>query len=565
MKCRPCRRLLRWVSGPHPGATDLADELVRALMVGMVALFSLGLIDLLLRRQLSYVVQPAFTAFAFAVTRRMLRRSRPRPIFIIVGALLAVIGYLASGVLVGDAEALSSSAPMVILTACATLIVAAGAGRPILVTSSLIAIGSGVWYQQMFNGKPWYAVLLDAATSAVSMSLAMFIVWRIREALITTKSSYEGLMATAPAPILVFDLFETRRVIATLGIRDMSQIEEMLEDQPDMARAVMQSAQIADLNPNALALMKATDLDGARVEWMARAVAADRPIGLCLAIAHMALAPQGERVVLMSKASENPVWLKVAWRTHPPRRHDVIAAAVDVTSQVRAEEVLAAQIKARDRFVATVSHELRTPLTAVLGLAEELRNGSDLPDALRAEMLGLVVEQSRDMSDIVQDLLVAARAEIGGIVIKPVAVELCALIEDVRSGDIAVEHPEDGVHVMGDPVRIRQVIRNLLTNARRHGGPNARMVVGRRDLVAYIEVRDDGKPIPPEERRRIFEPYQRAGATDLPTDSVGLGLSVARTLAQLMNGTVTYTHDGAESCFRLELPVAHPEASARTA
>jgi two-component system OmpR family sensor kinase len=75
-------------------------------------------------------------------------------------------------------------------------------------------------------------------------------------------------------------------------------------------------------------------------------------------------------------------------------------------------------------------------------------------------------------------------------------------------------------------------------------------------VFATIEVRDDGRALSPEFQQKMFEPYERSEVTELPTDSVGLGLTVARTLARLMDGDLTYHHTGEESVFTLSLPRA---------
>jgi signal transduction histidine kinase len=91
-----------------------------------------------------------------------------------------------------------------------------------------------------------------------------------------------------------------------------------------------------------------------------------------------------------------------------------------------------------------------------------------------------------------------------------------------------------------------------LTNAQRYGGPDRRVTSGTLRDAAWIEVRDNGDGVPEEEAIRIFEPYVTSGGRG----SVGLGLAVARQLAELMGGSLQYERSAAETVFRLQLPLA---------
>ncbi len=98
----------------------------------------------------------------------------------------------------------------------------------------------------------------------------------------------------------------------------------------------------------------------------------------------------------------------------------------------------------------------------------------------------------------------------------------------------------------------------MLVNAQRYGGSRIRVVTDATETHGVIEVRDSGGPIPQQERDQIFEAYRRSASSRLNPGSVGLGLTVSRRLARLMNGDVVYEHDGAEGIFRLLLPLAPP-------
>jgi signal transduction histidine kinase len=225
-------------------------------------------------------------------------------------------------------------------------------------------------------------------------------------------------------------------------------------------------------------------------------------------------------------------------------------------ARARLEELIAA----KDEFIASVSHEIRTPLTAVVGFASELNEniGKFTPHE-QADLISLMTAQSQEVADIVDDLLTAARAEAGSIVIAPEVVSVRKLVGEVlssHSGRVDFLMKDD-LDVWADGRRSRQILRNLLTNADRYGG-DVVSVHARRDGqgMIQIEVRDNGEGIPYSLRDHVFEPYGRAGSSSAQPASVGLGLSVARRLATLMDGQLELSAEEGWTVFTLLLPEA---------
>jgi two-component system sensor histidine kinase MtrB len=118
--------------------------------------------------------------------------------------------------------------------------------------------------------------------------------------------------------------------------------------------------------------------------------------------------------------------------------------------------------------------------------------------------------------------------------------------------------------VYADSGRVRQILRNLLVNARRYGAQPIRVVVFETNDDVRLEVRDRGNPIPEGERDLVFDRYYRSRQTPGTPASAGLGLSVSRELARLMGGDLKYHHDG-ESVFTLVIPRSDSGESAATA
>jgi signal transduction histidine kinase len=223
-------------------------------------------------------------------------------------------------------------------------------------------------------------------------------------------------------------------------------------------------------------------------------------------------------------------------------------------------------IAAKDRFVASVSHELRTPLTTVIGLAQELGGpAADFSaDDLR-EFHQMIAGEAEEVARIVEDLLVAARADIGEVKIHPAQIELHDVAAEALQASTTRRSSVQALDGTGtayaDPVRVRQILRNLVTNADRYGGPHLRIEVGSRDGSASISIADDGPGVPEASVDRIFEPYQSAHEPGTEVKSIGLGLSVSRTLARLMGGDLLYGRRNGWTVFTLQLPLAENESS----
>lgn len=220
-------------------------------------------------------------------------------------------------------------------------------------------------------------------------------------------------------------------------------------------------------------------------------------------------------------------------------------------------------IQSKDELVASISHELRTPMTTVVGLARELdERFADFRKSEIEEFIALIVDESGDVANILEDLLVAARTDIGTLSLDLHPVELSAAVDSVLAAipeaTIDLIEAVEPVEVLADDGRVRQILRNLVVNAARYGGPNRRVVIERRVEMASISICDDGDPIPQEEQKRIFEAYRTRTAGLAVPGSVGLGLTVSRELARLMGGDLVYGHDGSEGSFTLTLPLVLP-------
>lgn len=226
---------------------------------------------------------------------------------------------------------------------------------------------------------------------------------------------------------------------------------------------------------------------------------------------------------------------------------------------VRNEELEHLQ-QARSAFLATVSHELRTPLTAVVGLAAELRDHiDDLSLSEVSEFTGVIAREATDVAGIVEDLLVVARAEADEVSVAPQSVALDAKVYSVLAA--WGKQTVDAIPITGgavawaDSLRVRQIVRNLVSNARRHGGSNVEVRLSTLGSTARLQLVDDGDPIPEDLQLSMFEPFAHGTADRARPGSVGLGLWVARHLARAMDGDLVYRADGV-NIFELQLPTS---------
>lgn len=255
-------------------------------------------------------------------------------------------------------------------------------------------------------------------------------------------------------------------------------------------------------------------------------------------------------------------WMRIMVR--PVEDGGAIVSHWDTTDERFARTALEDTVRAKDEFITSVSHELRTPLSVVVGMAETLRTGR-YAESERDEFEELIVEQAREMAMIVEDLLVAGRIDSDTLSVRETMVDLQEELESVTRAwekrdwpAITVKLRPGAEMAYADALRVRQILRNLLTNAGRYGRPPIEVrAVRARDQV-IMAVSDHGDGVPGEAIDKMFQPFARFGAVEGQPSSVGLGLHVSKRLAQLMGGDLVYKRNGDLTTFILSLPAAAP-------
>ncbi len=259
--------------------------------------------------------------------------------------------------------------------------------------------------------------------------------------------------------------------------------------------------------------------------------------------------------ILMLVALSGIGFAAFAVRSAKRREADALSAAE------RSEQI-------KDEFVAMVSHELRTPLTSIAGFAATLVDSwESLPPEEIGEFLGIINAQSETLKELVEDILVIPRIETGRLPLDPVDVDLSQLAHRVNDftfppgmGKEASVAIPGGVVVRADALRVHQVMRNLLENAKKFGGDQILAEGAFLGDHYMVVISDNGSGVPDEEVSRIFRQFEQIAVGDSKIGSgTGLGLPIARELARAMGGDVWYERRfpmGSRFCFTI--PVAPP-------
>ncbi len=226
--------------------------------------------------------------------------------------------------------------------------------------------------------------------------------------------------------------------------------------------------------------------------------------------------------------------------------------------------------EAKSQFLANVAHELRTPLHAILVAGEMVHDapGGPLPPSQVRDMGETIASGGRHMVRLIDDLVDLARIEAGKLDLQPTQVVIGEILAEVATSvagtaaerGISLELPDGpGPALVADPLRLRQILTNLVANALKFTERGGRVWVdfGAARGATSITVRDTGIGIAPGDIERAFMPFERVSKTSTP--GAGLGLAISRRLAELHGGTLDVTSTlGVGSAFTITLPHRAP-------
>lgn len=268
----------------------------------------------------------------------------------------------------------------------------------------------------------------------------------------------------------------------------------------------------------------------------------------------------------------------------PAEAGRLVASSIrDMTAQRRLEDELRRRTREleeadrqKDQFLAAVAHEMRSPL-AVLTNVAQLLNAPDAGGAAKQRALDALTRQTTHMACLVEDLLDLSRVRRGKVTLRREAVDLGTVLSsavemsrslvEFRKHLLEVAPFASPLWVSGDPIRLVQVVANLLTNAAKYTPEGGHILISATGEagVAVIRVRDDGVGIPREMLSRVFDLFTRVGpAADGRAEGLGIGLALVRRLVELHGGTVEAISEGSgrgsEFVVRLPQPTGPSQA-----
>jgi PAS domain S-box-containing protein len=271
------------------------------------------------------------------------------------------------------------------------------------------------------------------------------------------------------------------------------------------------------------------------------------------------------------------------WELHritlPDGQPGVVSYYFDSTRLRKAEHALREADRRKDEFLATLAHELRNPLAPIRNGLQILRLTGAEPAAV-PQIHEMLERQANHLVRLVDDLMEVARVTRGRIDLRKETVDLGALLRsavetsrpliEAARHELTVDVPTEPVTLVADPVRLAQIVANLLNNAAKYTDEGGRITVSarREGDQAVIAVRDSGIGIPGDVLPRVFDLFAQADRTyDRAQGGLGIGLTLVRTLVELHGGTVAARSEGlgsgSEFIVRLPLGLEHAERNGR--
>lgn len=245
-----------------------------------------------------------------------------------------------------------------------------------------------------------------------------------------------------------------------------------------------------------------------------------------------------------------PVGVILGFRRSARRRRERDALEIKLARQT---EISAS----KDEFVANLSHELRTPLTGIYGFALSLSDGGVTDEDTAGELAELIVNEASELNRMVDDLITAGRLEAGQLAYTiedtDIRAEVDYVIEPFLKTGLDIDTYVDVGLASADRHRLRQILRNLVSNAIKHGGDRVEIASYAVDDQVAIAVIDNGPGVPEDVEGRLFRRYVHEGTVPLLEGSVGLGLAIARRLAEDMGGSLDYIRHNDVTSFEIRL------------
>jgi two-component system, sensor histidine kinase and response regulator len=302
----------------------------------------------------------------------------------------------------------------------------------------------------------------------------------------------------------------------------------------------------------------------------------------CCTTAEQENVPQKFEHRMMTAGGET-VWLRSLIRviSAETQSSEMVGVMVDISERKRAQEAAEAGNRAKSEFLDNMSHEFRTPMNGVLGMAELLLD-TNLADEQR-EYLNMLKMSADSLLAIINDVLDFSRIEAGKLDMDPIEFKVREIVQGVTQTFVSAAHQKNlkldsrianevPEVLVGDPLRLRQILVNLVGNAVKFTTRGEVAVgvslesVGEQNVRLRFTIRDTGVGIPPEKLKVIFEAFSQAdNSSTRKFGGTGLGLTISSRLVELMNGEIwAESNSGSGSQFQFTAQFACGQSAIRS-
>lgn len=412
-------------------------------------------------------------------------------------------------------------------------------------------IGLSIWWL----GRDGWAFGFGLAAGYIFMAWIQIELQRAFRVTVLGQKRSEMLIARASVSIIQLDFSAV-----DVELREMNTVQTDLEpfliEHPEVMNRILKNVMIVDMNDAAAEEFIAIQVPSPVIQDEVLPTNIEAMAGWLTSMANRD--NQWEGVIHTQTMTGGDRWY-MARHIVTDKRVDSLSTSMtmaNITELKLAQEALEKLDASKNEFIATVTHEMRTPLAGIVGFSAELLDHvGDYDSDMSREMIAMINRQSREIAYILDDLMIVAAAEMGSLKIAAEMVDVFALVNEVIGAigiDVKIVGEQPATFAFGDPVRVRQILRNLLTNVDRYGGPDRRIEVEPDAERIRISVIDNGPGLDDERRAEIFDSYGAIESSGT-SDSMGLGLNVSRTLADLMGARLRYQRHADETHFQLDL------------
>lgn len=526
----------------------------RTMRGGAIAVAVLGLGEIILAIAMQDLLIGAHAAAALILGAALWRYSTTDHPPMVTMILLSVATVVSAGLLL-DSRFLYPFALVFAILLVSVPVLTDERGARIFFLSVWV-LSAGVFW--LWLEDVWAALWLGPVFTAVAWTLSSFIA---ESHAILRRSHYANrrmleVVDGAPSPMLLEDFTRLRRTLAAMEARGIDLVDYLDQDERRIPE-LLSRIEVTYANP-ASGAFRGTHADDILGAFDPGVINDENRDAFKQQIHAISRGDTYHSATYPEFLTGTKRWVEVMWIVPGGARADystVVVVAHDVTEGEAERAALTEATETKDQFVASVAHELRTPLTGLYGLSEildsewETTNEED-----KKAMIGMIRDQSAHMANIVEDLLVAAKADFDALMVRSEPLDISQLVSSaVANLPVSARlNIEPDVRAMADADRVNQIVRNLLSNAARYGGPNVSVEVQSHKETCSIAVIDDGSGVSAADAETMFEAYRSVHTGT--TMSVGLGLWVARHLARLMSGDLVYFRQENQTVFSLLLP-----------